>query len=311
MEMAYLENNKREYELTRHISIRQLNPLALLELKASGACTVEIPEWLYDLDCPGHYMRRIKSVGLSIPAIAGPYTSVNCTLSLQKSSIRKSSLLQDDAYARQEEDSRFADYFTTLQSIVTSSAQNDSGLFDVNLRDERFLPFENAGAISTWRLELPSELRQFDYHTITDVILHIRYTAREGGALLGDGATTYIKDELLAEGGNFTQLFSLKHDFPNDWHQAHTSASYFATSISRDYFPYIAQSGDLELAEDTPFQLYLLDKEKHELEPVAGANVTVDDNSLNDEGRQLALTIAGLDTEKDTYFVLVNFRVEV
>lgn len=311
MEMAYLENNKREYELTRHVSIRQLNPLALLELKATGACTVEIPEWLYDLDCPGHYMRRIKSIGLSIPAIAGPYTSVNCTLSLQKSSIRKSSLLQDDEYARQEEDSRFADYFTTLQSIVTSSAQNDSGMFDVNLRDERFLPFENAGAISTWRLELPSELRQFDYNTITDVIFHIRYTAREGGALLGDGATAYIKDGLLAEGGNFVQLFSLKHDFPNDWHQAHTSDSDFTTNISRDYFPYIAQTGDLELAEDTPFQLYFLDKEKHELEPVAGANITVDDNSLNDEGRHLALTISGLNTDKDTYFLLVNYSVEV
>lgn len=311
MEMAYLENNKREYELTKHISIRQLNPLALLELQATGACTVEIPEWLYDLDCPGHYMRRIKSVGLSIPAVAGPYTSINCTLSLQKSSIRKSSLLQDDEYARQEEDNRFADYFTTLQSIVTSSAQNDSGMFDVNLRDERFLPFENAGAISTWRLELPPELRQFDYNTITDVILHIRYTAREGGALLGDGATSYIKDTLLAEAGTLTQLFSLKHDFPNDWHQASTSDSDFTTSISRDYFPYIAQTGDLELAEDTPFQLFFLDKEKHELEPVAGDNITVDDNALNDEGRRLALTISGLDSEEDAYFLVLNYAIEM
>ncbi|MGB5930349.1 MAG: hypothetical protein WBH03_19345, partial [Cyclobacteriaceae bacterium] len=311
MELAYLENNKREYELTKHISVRQLNPLALLELKATGACTIEVPEWLYDLDCPGHYMRRIKSVGVSIPAIAGPYTSVNCTLSLQKSSIRKSSLLQDGEYVRGEEDDRFVDYFTTLQSIVTSNAQNDSGLFEVNLRDERFLPFENAGAISTWRLELPSELRQFDYNTITDVILHVRYTAREGGALLGDSATTYIKDDLLAEGGTLTQLFSLKHDFPNDWHQAVTSAGDFTTSVSRDYFPYIAQAGGLELADDTPFQLFFLDKEKQELEPVAGANVAVDDNTLNEEGRSLDVTISGLDTDVDLYFMLINYKIEV
>ncbi|MDN3689783.1 toxin [Cyclobacterium jeungdonense] len=310
MELAYLENNKREYELTKHISIRQVAPLSLLELKATGVCTIELPEWLYDLDCPGHYMRRIKSVGLSIPAIAGPYTSVNCTLSIQKSSIRKSSLLQDNEYARQEEDNRFADYFTTLQAIVTSSAQNDSGLFEVNLRDERFLPFENAGAISTWGLQLPSELRQFDYNTIADVILHIRYTAREGGALLGEGATSYIKDELLAEAGTLTQLFSLKHDFPNDWHQAVTSVNDFTTSISRDYFPYIAQTGDLTLSEDSPFHLFFLDKEKQELQPVAGANVTVGDDALNDEGRNLTLTISGLDTDEDTYFLLVNYAVE-
>ncbi len=309
MEMAYLENNKREYELTKHISIRQLNPMALLELKATGACTLEIPEWLFDLDCPGHYMRRIKSVGLSIPAIAGPYTSINCTLSLQKSSIRTSSLLQDDEYGRTEEDERFTDYFTTLQSVVTSSAQNDSGLFEVNLRDERFLPFENAGAISTWRFELSRELRQFDYNSITDVILHVRYTAREGGSLLRDGATSYIKEELIAEAGTLFQVFSLKHDFPNDWHKAVTTESDFSTTISRDYFPYIAQTGDIELAEDSPFQIFFLNKEEFELEPVSGASIIVNDNKLNEEERNLMITVEGLDTDNDTYFLLVNYAL--
>ena len=86
MEMAYHDNNKRELELTKHVSLRQLNPVALLTLKATGTCQVTIPEWLYDRDCPGHYMRRIKSVALSIPSVVGPYTSVNCTLSLLRSS---------------------------------------------------------------------------------------------------------------------------------------------------------------------------------------------------------------------------------
>ena len=35
-----------------------------------------------------------------------------------------------------------------VQSIVTSHGQNDSGLFELNFRDERYLPFEGAGAIS-------------------------------------------------------------------------------------------------------------------------------------------------------------------
>jgi hypothetical protein len=56
-------------------------------------------------------------------------------------------------------------YFGSLQSVVTSSAQQYSGLFETNLRDERSLPFENAGVISTWRLELPAVYRQFDYDT--------------------------------------------------------------------------------------------------------------------------------------------------
>ncbi len=85
------------------------------------------------------------------------------------------------------EHDRFSDYFGSLRSIVTSSAQNDSGLFETNLRDERYLPFENSGVTSEWQLELPAnssknEPAQFDYDTISDVILHIRYTAREDAA---------------------------------------------------------------------------------------------------------------------------------
>jgi hypothetical protein len=181
MEMAYLEHNKRELELTKHVSLRQLDPIALLKLKATGTCQVSIPEWLYDLDCPGHYMRRIKSVAVTIPSVVGPYTGVHCTLSLLRSSVRKSPLPKDGEYVRQgPEDDRFVDYIGAVQSIVTSNAQNDSGMFEPSLRDERYLPFEGAGAESTWKLELPSDYRAFDYDTISDVILHIRYTARPG-----------------------------------------------------------------------------------------------------------------------------------
>ena len=38
LELAYHENNQREFELTKHISLRQLSLLALLNLKATGEC---------------------------------------------------------------------------------------------------------------------------------------------------------------------------------------------------------------------------------------------------------------------------------
>jgi hypothetical protein len=106
--------------------------------------------------------------------------------------------LSDDGYLRGgSEDTRFVDYYGTIQQIVTSSGTN-SGLFETNLRDERFLPFEGTGAVSTWKLELPAAFRRFDYNTIADVILHMRYTARQAGGLLGQAAVTAIK-ELVAE----------------------------------------------------------------------------------------------------------------
>ena len=77
MELAYHESNTRELELTRHVSLRQLDPLALLALKVTGSCTVTVPEWLYDWDGPGHYMRRMKALAVSVPSVVGPTTSLN------------------------------------------------------------------------------------------------------------------------------------------------------------------------------------------------------------------------------------------
>jgi hypothetical protein len=152
----------------------------------------------------------------------GPYTSVNCTLTLTRSTIRKKALLSDGEYASAGEgDDRFDTHFGTMQSIVTSSGQYDNGLFELNLRDERKLPFEYAGAVSEWQLSLPGregELQQFNYQTISDVILHIRYTAREGGELLRKGAMANLKARIeAANAAGTTRLFSVRHEFPNDW----------------------------------------------------------------------------------------------
>ena len=78
MESAYLEENCREYELTKHVSLRIDFPLAFLQLQQTGRCEIDVPEWMFDLDYPGHYLRRIKNVTLTIPAVIGPYTGVHC-----------------------------------------------------------------------------------------------------------------------------------------------------------------------------------------------------------------------------------------
>jgi hypothetical protein len=220
MEMAYHDLNQREYELTKHVSLRQSDPLALVQLRATGACNFTLPEEAFDFDCPGHYFRRIKSVAVTVPCVAGPYTSVNCTLTLQQSTIRTSTDLSNSKYARQgSDDIRFNDYYGTVQSIVTSSAQSDSGLFETNLRDERYLPFEGAGiAGSQWQLMLPSDVRQFDFDTITDVILHVRYTAREGGDALKSAAGTNLQALInKAKTVGSVCLLSVRHEFPSQW----------------------------------------------------------------------------------------------
>jgi hypothetical protein len=263
LEMAYHDNNKREFELTRHISLRQLNPIALLQLKTTGTCQFGLPEWLFDRDCPGHYMRRIKSVAVSIPSVTGPYTSVNAALSLLQSSIRTSPLLLDGEYLRQgTDDSRFIDYAGALQSIVTSTAGNDSGMFDTNLHEERFLPYEGGGAVGTWQISLPTAYPGFDHTTISDVILHVRYTARAG--VQTDKVKSALDDlfgEASASGANLALLFSLSHDFPTEWSAFVNGNQDLSVTVGRDYFPYFVTGKPLKLLK---FELYDPDGKHHE-----------------------------------------------
>ena len=88
MEKAYLDENRREYELTKHISLRLQFPMAYLRLRTTGRCEIGIPEWMFDLDYPGQYMRRIKDVTLTLPCVTGPYTGVHCRLTLLSSRTR-------------------------------------------------------------------------------------------------------------------------------------------------------------------------------------------------------------------------------
>jgi hypothetical protein len=232
MEIDYHDRNRREYELTRNVSLLQVNPLALLQLRMTGRCTLALPEELFDLDGPGHYFRRIKSLALTVPSVTGPYVNVNCTLRLVKSTIRTSPALLDGEYARTDpDDGRFNDHLGSLEAVVTSSGQSDTGMFQTDLNDQRYLPFEGSGAISEWQLELPAnpandDPSQFDYQTITDIILQLRYTAREGGALLRNGALTHLKTRIdEAETVGSARMFSIRHEFPTEW------ARYASTTI--------------------------------------------------------------------------------
>ena len=80
----------------------------------------------------------------------------------------------------------------------------------MNCRDERYLPFEGAGEIARWRVELPRDTNAFGFDTISDVVLHLRYTAREGGVmetalpeeleLLRRSVRAFVEEQLVPRG---------------------------------------------------------------------------------------------------------------
>ncbi len=112
-----------------------------------------------------------------------------------------------------------------LQTIFSQS---------LSFRDERYLPFEGAGAVSEWSLELftdlPSNnpnpgtpdfgkpLRQFDYGTITDAVVHIKYMAREDAGPFKNAAVKHLR-EYFEQDGAVPSLFNLRQEFPTQWHR--------------------------------------------------------------------------------------------
>jgi hypothetical protein len=100
------------------------------------------------------------------------------------------------------------------QAIATSTGQNDSGLFELLFRDERYLPFEHAGAVSTWKLEIPPENNEFDLDSLADVVLHLNYTARDGGPVLRAAATAAARSHIPDAG---VRLIDVSREMPDEW----------------------------------------------------------------------------------------------
>ena len=186
MDSAYLEHDERGLEITKTLSLRQLHdkdPMATFnqpwaDLKTNlvntGVLRFELTRKLFDDDYPNHYLRRVKSLSVSLPATLGPYEDVKATLTQTAHSTwlvpgagEEASVLKD---------------LRIRQEVALSSGFNDSGLFTLNFDDERYLPFEYSGAVSAWQLAFPNPGGQRALlESLTDIIVHLRYTAKSDG----------------------------------------------------------------------------------------------------------------------------------
>ncbi len=259
LETSYLEQNRREFELTKQVSVALTDPLALIELRETGRCFLRLPEELFDHDFPGHYFRRIKSVSLSLPCVSGPHVTISCTLRLLKNRIRVTTATEPDGYPRITDedgvpldDARFIENNISAKAIATSSGSQDSGVFELNFRDERYLPYEGAGVISDWSLELMHDaqapnsdfgrsLRQFDYGSITDAVLHIRYTAREDAGAFKNAALEHLRSYLERDDLAISQLaIGLRREFDAEWDaflQPDVPGNVLPFEVSNNTFP--------------------------------------------------------------------------
>jgi Tc toxin complex TcA C-terminal TcB-binding domain len=105
-------------------------------------------------------------------------------------------------------------WYSATEAIASSDGIDDAGLFQLDFRDERYLPFEFTGAISRWRIELPPENNQFDFDSISDLIIKMNYTAREGGEALRRDVREMVGCKLPDDGVRFIDV---RHDLPDMW----------------------------------------------------------------------------------------------
>ncbi|KAH6984365.1 hypothetical protein BKA56DRAFT_614112 [Ilyonectria sp. MPI-CAGE-AT-0026] len=228
LESAYLMKPSYDFELVKTVSLRQLDPLALITLREMGTTTFTLPELLFDLDFPGHYMRRLRSVSVSIPCVIGPYTTLAATLSLTEHRYRVNAAASDAERYLQGPMSNgdFRNDSVPISQVAISSGMQDSGTFELSFREDsqKFQPFEGAGAISSWKLELPPlAVRQFDYNSISDVVLQLRYTAVDGGPMLKRAATLASSSirsqaEQLGASEGLWGLLDVKNELSNEWY---------------------------------------------------------------------------------------------
>jgi hypothetical protein len=217
LEMGYLNHNSRSFEIEKVISLRNLSPQSLYDLRTRGECVFYFTEKLFDLDFPGHYFRKIKNISISIPLVAGPYENVKAILTqvdyriLKKADIDGVKYLFDNTTGS---NSNVIEYLGATQQIAVSRAVNESGMFELNFRDERYLPFEETGAVSSWKLEMPKASNHFDYDSISDVIINLKYTALSDGQLKIDVIALPAMKELSGY-----RALSLRTEFSTEWHE--------------------------------------------------------------------------------------------
>ncbi|NHB95612.1 neuraminidase-like domain-containing protein [Photorhabdus stackebrandtii] len=203
MERVYVEQNARKLEIIKTISLKSLlgefweDNLKIL--KSHNAITFNLDELKqFGADYPGLFNRRIKSVSVTLPMLIGPYQDICAKLSLSGVSSYTTKADIKTVEKMLKEGARAETPYTVRsiqpnQQIALSTGVNDSGMFMLNFDDERFLPFEGVGVGSSWNFQFTNTSQ--DLESLTDVILHIRYTAQEGSTSFGVAVKELLKKE--------------------------------------------------------------------------------------------------------------------
>jgi hypothetical protein len=201
-----LSSDQRTLNISQTFSLSQVMPQEFLDFRNTGQLTFQTPMSWFHADFPGHYLRLIRQVSLTIVALVPPSRGIRATLA----SNGISTVTTAGPYG-------FSD--VTLQrqpgQIAVTATSAATGVFTTDLQPDMLLPFEGNGVATTWSLSLPPAANPFDFSSINDVMLTIDYTA-----LADDSYRDLVIRSLNANRNRSGDcLFSLATGYPDQWYQ--------------------------------------------------------------------------------------------
>ena len=202
------ENDRRKLDLTQTFSLAALAPFEFERFRSTGVLPFSTPMRLFDQSFPGHYLRLIRRIRISLVALIPPVTGIRATLTASGLSrvVVKNESFQQVTVRRDPE------------QVALTSPTSASGVFELDVQPEMLLPFEAMGVDTSWEFQLPKPANPIDFANVADVYVAFEYTAL---------ADPDYRTQVIAELGrkvSAERSYSLRSDFPDLWYELNNTA---------------------------------------------------------------------------------------
>lgn len=212
MDQHRISTATRKKEIEKIVSLASIAPVEFQKFKKTGVLDFATLQKWFDRDFPGHYMRLIRDVSLTVYALIPANEGIHGTLS-------------NPGISRAMVGEPFEEpsiIYRLPESIAISSPNKGTGLFELKPdTDPMLLPFEGSGVETAWRLEMPKGANRFDYNAIFDILLTIRYTAFEDRSYRDKILTAMGQDEYGNASTEAVRYFSIRNEFADQWYYFH------------------------------------------------------------------------------------------
>ena len=168
LDQLAFETNRRKLNLEHAFSLSRTAPEAFAEFRRTGVLQFATPMEAFDRRFPGHLLRTIRRVRLSVVALVPAAQGIAATLTCSGQSrvvVGEFGLFRTITLTRPPE------------TVAYTSPAGASGIFDLDPQPDLKNFFEDHGVDTTWALRLPRPANPIDYRAIADVLVTLDYTA--------------------------------------------------------------------------------------------------------------------------------------